>query len=284
MRRVGEVVALAVGWLSGCETRQGGVEKSHASPPPVETASVTVPKQAEPVEPAAVTQQRLTTTLTKYSQPFFAVRESGAATSLRAQAGRPISLQLALPGITRWQDAQIGELVVRRPGTVETLTVDKTTAGGLVTYTFSTAGPAMMLMCAGPKGGETQRDWAQATYCSKVIVIVTDGRQLPDLLSDSHITNTAGQPIEVVPHVSPVGMKVGWELSTSFYFETIKQIGAEVAARRPDGTFDRQTTDGAGIARFVLSQAGRWVIRFVKPQPDGERIAELAFDLGEGAR
>jgi hypothetical protein len=282
MRRVGVVVALALGWLPGCETRQGGVEKGHAAPPPVESPSVIVPKQAEPSEPAAVTQQRLTATLTAHSQPFFAIRDSLAVTSLRAQVGKPVSLQLALPGVTRWQDAQIGELVVRRPGTVETLTVDKTTAGGLVSYTFPTAGPAMMLMCAGPKSAEAPRDWAQVAYCSKVIVNVTDGQKPAHPLSDSHITNTAGQPIEVVPHLSPVGMKVGWELPTSFYFQTMKQIGVEVAARRPDGTFDRQTTDGAGTARFVLSQAGRWVIRFVKPQPDGERIAELVFDLAEG--
>jgi len=282
MRRVGVVVALALGWLPGCEGRQGGVEKGHAAPAPVEPANVTVPKPAEPVEPATVTQERLTTTLTKHSQPFFAVRESAAVTSLRAQVGKPALLQLALPGITRWQDAHIGELVVRQPGTVETLSVDKTTPGGLVTYTFPTAGPAMLLMCAGPKGGEAPTDWAQAAYCSKVIVSVTGGRQ-SDPLSDGHITNTAGQPIEVVPQVSPVGMKVGWELPAAFYFETIKQAGVEVAARRPDGTLDRQTTDSIGVARFVLSQAGRWVIRFVKPQGDGERIAELVFDVAEGS-
>ena len=285
MQRVGIWVALAVGWLLGCEARQGGVEKGQAAPSrQVETASVTVPKQTDPSEPAAVTQQRLTATLTQYSQPFFAVREGGASTSLRAQVGKSVSLQLALPGIARWQDAQIGELVVRRPGTVDTLSVDKTTAGGLVTYTFPTAGPALMMMCAGPKPAEAPRDWADATYCSKVIVNVTDGRQPADPLSDSHITNTAGQPIEVVPHLSPVGMKVGWELPTTFYFQTMRQIGVEVAARRPDGTLDRQTTDASGVARFVLSQAGRWVIRFVKPRPDGERIAELVFDLGEGQR
>ena len=284
MRRVGVVVAaLALGWLPGCETRQGGVEKGHAAPPPVETASVTIPKQAEPSESAAVTQERLRATLTKHVQPFFAIRESGAVTSLRAQVGKPVFLQLALPGITRWQDAQLGELAVRRPGAVETLTVDKTTPGGLVTYTFPTAGPAMMLMCAGPKSGEAARDWADAAYCSKVIVNVSDGQKPTDPLSDSHITNTAGQPIEVVPHLSPTAMKVGWELPTTFYFQTMKQVGVEVAARRPDGSLDRQTTDGSGVARFVLSQAGRWVIRFVKPQPDGERIAELVFDLAEGA-
>ena len=282
MRRFGLVAALALGWLPGCETRQGGVEKGHAAPPPVETASVTAPKQAEPSEPAAVAQQRLTATLTKHVQPFFAVREGGAAPSLRAQVGKPVTLQLALPGITRWQDAELGELVVRRPGTVESLTVDKTAPGGLVTYTFPTAGPAMMMMCAGPKDGEKARDWGQATYCSKVIVNVTDGQKPADPFADSHITNTAGQPIEVVPHVSPAGMKVGWELPTTFYFQTMRQIGVEVAARRPDGTIDRQTTDGSGVARFVLSQAGRWVIRFVKPQRDGERIAELVFDLAEG--
>ena len=230
-----------------------------------------------------MTQERLTATLTKYSQPFFAVRESATVTSLRAQVGRPASLQLALPGITRWHDAYIGELAVRQPGTVETLSVDKTIPGGLVTYTFPTAGPALLLMCAGPKGAEAPRDWAQAAYCSKVIVNVTGGRQPADPLSDGHITNRAGQPIEVVPQVSPVGMKVGWELPTAFYFETIKQAGVEVAARRPDGTLDRQTTDGIGVARFVLSQAGRWVIRFVKPQADGERIAELVFDVAEGS-
>jgi hypothetical protein len=283
MQRVGILVALALGWLSGCEARQGGVEKGHTTPSrQVENASVTAPKQTQPAEPAGVARQRLVAALTQHSQPFFAVREGGAAPSLRAQVGKPVSLQLALPGITRWQDAALGELVVRRPGTVETLSVDKTTPGGLVTYTFPAAGPAMLMMCAGPKQGEGPRDWADTAYCSKAIVNVTDGRKLADGLSDSHITNTAGQPIEVVPQLSPVGMKVGWELPTTFYFQTIKQVGVEVAARRPDGTLDHQTTDGAGIARFVLSQPGRWLIRFVKPHPDGERIAELVFDLAEG--
>jgi Domain of unknown function (DUF4198) len=278
MRRVGVLVVLALGCLPGCEARQGGVEKGHTAPSrQVENASVTAPKQAEPAEPVTVARQRLVATLTRYSQPFFAVREGGAAPSLRAQVGKPVSLQLALPGITRWQDATLGELVARRPGTVESLSVDK---GGLVTYAFPTAGPAMLMMCAGPKDGEGARDWAQAAYCSKAIVNVTG--KVADPFSDSHITNTAGQPIEVVPQVSPVGMKVGSELPTTFYFQTIKQIGVEVAARRPDGTLDHQTTDGAGVARFVLSQPGRWIIRFVKPQPDGERTAELVFDLGEG--
>src|SRR5687767_6652878 len=208
MRRVGVWVALAIGWLPGCEARQGGVEKGHTAPSrQVENPSVTVPKQAEPAEPATVARQRLVATLTRYAQPFFAVREGGAAPSLRAQVGKPVSLQLALPGITRWQDATLGELVVRRPGTVDSLSVDK---GGLVTYAFPMAGPAMLMMCAGPKDGEGARDWAQAAYCSKAIVNVTG--KVADPFSDSHITNTAGQPIEVVPQVSPAGMKVGSEL------------------------------------------------------------------------
>src|SRR5688572_11203681 len=53
MRRVGVLVALAIGWLPGCEARQGGVEKGHTAPSrQVENASVTAPKQAEPAEPA----------------------------------------------------------------------------------------------------------------------------------------------------------------------------------------------------------------------------------------
>src|SRR6185503_5403732 len=96
--------------------------------------------------------QRIALAVSRHPEPFLAVRGASGVASLRAQAGKSIAFNLAIPGLARWADANIARFVVRLPGgAMETVPFEGSVSRGLVSYTFATAGPAMLLFCAGPK-------------------------------------------------------------------------------------------------------------------------------------
>jgi hypothetical protein len=174
-------------------------------------------------------------------------------------------------------------LAVRSGDAQQSISVDRPDPSGAVQYRFSNAGPAMLMLCVGAKNDTRSDAWQHASYCSKTIVTVGDARRAAsgpqaDLLSE------AGLPIEVVPLSPPTALMVGSELPASFHFMNEEEGGVEVAALRPDGTLDHQLTNRTGIAYFAISQPGRWVIRLVKPTPEGEKIGELVFEIPEGRR
>jgi hypothetical protein len=190
-----------------------------------------------------------------------------------------MSFDLAVPGLSRWAEATVARFVVRLPGGVQdTVPID---ARGLVTYTFPAAGPAMLMFCAGPKG-DVPDPTTLVTHCSKVIVAIEGGRATGEGGDD--FTSETGLPLDVVPLVSPVRLGVGSELPVSFHYMSEEEGGIEVAALRPDGTIDRQVTSRSGVAHFQLTQPGRWVVRFAKIEPSGERVGELVFEIAESRR
>jgi hypothetical protein len=191
-----------------------------------------------------------------------------------------VSFQVALPGIARWSDATVARFVVRLPGGVQdTVAIDDKAAGN-ATYTFSSAGPAMLLFCGGPRGAAPVADpTSMVTHCSKVILNVgAGGGGGDDFLGET------GLPLDVEPLVPPVNLRVGSELPVRFHYLGEEEGVTEVVAIRPDGSVDRQVTTRSGVAHFPITQAGRWVIRFVKPEPEGDRIGELVFEIPESQR
>jgi hypothetical protein len=137
----------------------------------------------------------------------------------------------------------------------------------------------MMMFCAGPKAEPAGDSYAHITHCSKTIVNVTDGRKPTDVQDD--FTGETGLLLDVVPLVSPVRLTVGSELPVSFHYMNEEEGDIAVAALRPDGSIDHQVTSRSGVAHFQITQPGRWVIRFVKEQPDGDRVGELVFAIPE---
>jgi len=276
------VVGLAVAWLPGCKTRQSSVDPARAAPT---TTEAVAPPEVEKkiVSPAerAAQRERLVTALTKHPEPYLNLRADGVAFALRPRTVKPVQFRLAIPGLERWSDANVGRFVVRLPnGTQETVPFDKVDANGLVSYVFPVGGPAMLLFCVGPKVEDRGAVWEKVSHCSKVIVNVNDGRQRA-VEPDANVTHETGIPNEVTPMIAPVNLRVGSELPATFSVLNDDLQDFEVAALRPDGSIDHQTTNDKGVANFQISQPGRWVLRFVKWQPDGERVGELVFEIPE---
>jgi hypothetical protein len=277
MRCTGLLGAMVIGSLASCNTQRSGVERpviQAAEPAPLiatERASAALGPQAA---------QKIALSISRHPEPFLAMRGASGIASLRAQAGKSVSFNLAVPGIARWADANVARFVVRLPdGAMETVPFDSAASRGLVTYTFAAAGPAMLMFCAGPKAEPTGDSFANVTHCSKIVVRVSDGGKPVDVGDD--FTGETGLPLDVVPLVSPVRLTVGSELPVSFHYMNEEQGGIAVAALRPDGSVDHQLTSESGVAHFQITQPGRWVVRFAKEHPQGDRVGELVFGIPE---
>jgi hypothetical protein len=279
------VVAFAVTGLLGCQTRQASVDQSRAAPKAVEPTEEELEHTAVPAPQLAAVRQRLVTTLTKHPDAYLTLRGETPSLDLRPRVAKPVSLRLALPGIEKWSDANVGRFDLRiddRQETIDTAKVDPKTG---LTYTFTQTGPAMFLFCAGPKVvPPVGALWEKVTHCTKTIVNVTDA-QNRSRETTVNVTHEAGLLYEVTPLVAPHQLEIGSEVPVQFSYREEELENFPVAALRPDGSIDHQTATGShGIAHFQISQAGRWVIRFVKQEPDGERVGELVFDVPEAKR
>jgi hypothetical protein len=276
------VVAIAVTGLFGCKTRQASVDQARATPKPAEPTEEEIQNKVIPASERAVMIQRLVTTLTKHPEAYLTLRGETPSLDLRPRVARPVSFRLALPGIERWVDANIGRFDVRIDDRQETIDVRRADAKAGLVYTFSETGPAMFLFCAGPKvDPPVGALWEKVTHCTKTIVNVTDA-QNRSRETTVNVTHETGLPLEVTPLVAPHQLEVGSEVPVQFAYRNEEVESFPVAALRPDGSIDHQVTTGSkGIAYFQISQAGRWVIRFVKNEPDGERVGELVFDIRE---
>ena len=276
------MVALAVTGLLGCnKTRQAGVDKAGGSPKAAEPTEEELEQKAISGSERAAIRQQLVTTLTKHPQAYLALRGETPSLDMRPRVSKPVSFRLALPGIERFADANVGRFDVRIDDRQETLDVSRVDPKRGFTYTFSQPGPAMFLFCAGPKvDPPVGALWEKVTYCSKTIVDVTDA-QNRSRQTTVNVTHEDALPFEVSPMVAPYDLRVGMEMPVVFSYRFGELEHFPVAALRPDGSLDHQTTGQGGLAYFQISQAGRWVIRYVKNEPDGERIGELVFEVPE---
>jgi hypothetical protein len=283
MRRYGAwVVAIAVTGLCGCsKTRDSSVDQARGAPKTTEPTVEELENKVMPASERAALRQQLVTTLTKHPEAYLTLRGETPSLDMRPRVSKPISFRLALPGIERWADANVGRFDVRIDDRQETLETSKIDAKRGLSYTFSENGPAMFLFCAGPKvDPPVGALWEKVTHCTKTIVDVTDA-QNRSRQTTVNMTHEAALPIEVTPLVPPYNVRVGDEMPVLFSYRFQKLERFSVAALRPDGSIDHQTTAGHGLAHFQISQAGRWVIRFVKNEPDGERVGELVFEVPE---
>jgi hypothetical protein len=279
------VVAFAISALCGCKGRQTSVEKTQASAKTSEPTEEELEHAAISPSQHALIRQRLVSLLTKHPQGYLSLRGETPSLDMRPRVAKPVSFRLMLPGIERWNDANIGRFDVRIDDRQETIDPSKSDAKGSLGYTFSQPGPAMFLFCAGPKVvPPVGALWEKVTHCTKTIVNVTDAQnRSPE--TTVNVTHEAGLLFEVTPLVAPSQLEVGSEVPVQFSYREEELENFPVAALRPDGTIDHQIAGGShGIAHFQISQAGRWVIRFVKNEPDGERVGELVFDIPESKR
>jgi len=263
--------------LPACNTHRAGVDQRPTNKVTEPTADID--KDNAPAVLTPELAQRMVATLSKHPEPFVAVRSASApnqAPSLRAPVGKPVSFSVAVPGIQRWSEATVARFVVRLPGGVQdTVPIDEKTAAGAATYTFPKAGPAMLMLCAGPKPAVPVADpTTMVTHCSKVVLAVGAGGE-----GDDDLTGETGLPLDVEPLVSPARLRVGSELPVRFHYMGDEVGITEVVAIRPDGTVDRRATTRGAVAHFQITQPGRWVIRFVKTEPEGDRIGELVFEI-----
>jgi hypothetical protein len=256
--------------LPACKTHQPTVEQRPVNQ--VAEPAGYMDKDNAPTVLTPEMAQRMVTALTRHPEPFVAVRSStptAKAPSLRAPVGKPVSFGVGLPGIARWSDATVARFVVRLPGGIQdTVPID-------ASYTFPSAGPAMLMLCAGPKAAAPVADPAtMVTHCSKVILAVGAGAG-----GGEDFLGETGLPLDVEPLVSPVSLRVGSELPVRFHYLGEEEGITEVVAIRPDGSVDRQATSRSGVAHFQITQPGRWTVRFVKAEPEGDRIGELVFEV-----
>jgi hypothetical protein len=279
------VVALAISSLSGCKGRQASVEKTQTVGQPHEPTEEELEHAALSPSQHALIRQRLVSLLTKHPEGYLSLRGETPSLDMRPRVARPVSFRLMLPGIERWSDANIGRFDVRIDDRQESIDPSKADAKGNLTYAFSQPGPAMFLFCAGPKVvPPVGALWEKVTHCTKTIVNVRDA-QNRSLETTVNVTHEAGLLFEVTPLVAPHQLEVGSEVPIQFTYRNEELENFPVAALRPDGSVDHQVATGShGIAHFQISQPGRWMIRFVKNEPDGERIGELVFDIPESKR
>jgi hypothetical protein len=200
---------------------------------------------------------------------------------LRLRPGRPATLRLNAPGAAGWEDVSIGRFIARLPGGVqETIPVDAKRAGGLVTYNFP-QGAALVMLCTGPKGDMRSDAWAHVTYCNKTLL--TSGSSMLKRADEDPgaVLNRAGIPLEITPIFSPVGLTPGAELAVRAHVLGEKYSNAPVQSVRPDGSMEWQTTNASATATFKLPQAGKYTLRFMKTDADGDKIGEFVFEIRE---
>jgi hypothetical protein len=283
MRRSGVwVVAIAVTGLLGCnKTRNASVDQARAAPKAGTPTEQELEHAAMPAPERAAMRERLVSVLTKHPEAYLTLRGETPSLDMRPRVSRPVAFRLALPGIERWSDANVGRFDVRIDDRQESLDVSRVDPKRGFTYTFSQPGPAMFLFCAGPKvDPPVGALWEKVTHCSKTIVDVTDA-QNRSRQTTVNMTHEDALPFEVTPLLPPYDLRVGSEVPVMFSARFQDLENFPVAALRPDGSIDHQTTAGHGLAYFQISQPGRWVIRFVKNEPDGERVGELVFEVPE---
>ncbi len=210
--------------------------------------------------------------------------------TLRVTAGRAVRMTLKTPEREAWAVANIGQLQVRTFGKVETIVLPENRDAVALTYTFAEAGYAMLILAAGPSATRGATDSVQRTpYCAKLLVRVDADPSADEAvvtpLKSPGFTAKAGMKVEVSPFIDPTSMtpdaiRAGADLPVRVYFEGSAQKHTAVAAYGPDGTQQRRTTDGVGIAHFSIDQPGRWLVRYRHVADGVTFTGDLIFEVG----
>src|SRR5438128_223688 len=110
MRRSGLwVAAVAIPSLLGCsKARQADVDQSRAAPKAAAHTEEELEHEAIPASEHAAIRQRLVAALTKHPEAYLTLRGETPSLDMHPRVAKPVSFRLALPGIERWSDANIG--------------------------------------------------------------------------------------------------------------------------------------------------------------------------------
>lgn len=204
--------------------------------------------------------------------------------SLSVTAGQPFNVGLNLPTGETWQQANIGQFILRSVTIQETIAAQPIAAGGAISITPPDPGYALLVVGAGPAAEKGKPDsWQRTPYCAKYFLRVAPDPNTPQPPEsqggDPGLMGKVGQKIELRPYISPVTLRVGSDLPVRAYYESSSQKNATVVAHAPDGSPDERTTGPKGYAVFRITQPGRWLVRFEKTVDGTKYTADLVFEV-----
>lgn len=210
-------------------------------------------------------------------QPLVELVGGDALRPLAVAANRPLSFKL---GDQRgFHQVFLDRFIARTPdGNQISLDVDSKT--GAITHTFPNAGATLLCACFGPKEiAAYSNAWERVTRCTKILLEVGGSRA-----GDAGELSKVGSPLEILPIMSPLGLRVGDELPVRAYVDLAKAADLPIQAYRPDGSVVTVPTDKNAVATFKITHAGRWTLRFEQGSKGAERMAEFVFQIQEGQR
>ena len=223
------------------------------------------------------------------AEPSIRLASAADTDTLTVSRAEPVRIHLNLPGNPGWSQANIGRLVARSHGAQQRIDPTPAVGADYVEHIFDHAGPAMLVLAAGPPSERGKSDaWQRTTHCTRLHLRVTVPGQATDedgaFRSDPGQTAKLGLKIEVLPLIVPTSLRIGDDFPVRAYFNGSAQRGAVVAAYRPDGAIVEETTDSVGSARFKIDQAGKWIVRFEHLHHGVTYAGDVVFDVPAGAR
>ena len=204
--------------------------------------------------------------------------------SLSVTAGQPFNVELNLPTGETWQQANIGQFILRSVTIQESIAAQPIAGGGAISITPPDPGYALLVLGAGPAAEKGKPDsWQRTPYCVKYFLRVAPDPNNPQQVGsqggDPGLTGKVGQKIELRPYISPVTLRVGSDLPVRAYYESGSQKNAKVVAFAPDGSRTERTTGPNGYAVFPITQHGRWLVRFEKTVDGMKYTGDLVFEV-----
>lgn len=216
--------------------------------------------------------------------------------TLRVTAGHAVRVTLQIPGGEAWSQANIGQLQLRTFGRVENISPAEDEASHQLNFTIDDPGYAMLILAVGPGSTKSKTDSVTHTpYCAKLLLRVdaastaaspsSNDKLAPGVLKSPGMMAKVGMKVEVSPFIDPLSLsahdvRIGADLPVRVYYEGSSQKQVSVTAYSPDGTPQRQTTDGVGSARFRIDQIGRWLIRYQHVADGITYTGDLVFEAG----
>ena len=206
-------------------------------------------------------------------------RGSLLAVPLRFATGEVVGVGLTLPDGEGWDTANIGRAIVRS-GAEQTSLALRTDAGGRVRFAVPTAGPAVLIVSAGPsRDGNRPDAWQHATSTAKAFLRVEGPDGSLPTRSDPGTTAKVGLPTELVPLVSPLRLRVGDVLPLRAYVRNASRTGVVIHATRGGGGLTTAATDEVGSTELTIDRSGSWLVQFAVGHEGREHLAQLLFEI-----
>lgn len=214
--------------------------------------------------------------------------EQRGLAGLRHRGQAPLAMELRMPGGEDWQSANIGRAVVRQPDGSQMQIADESAwealraapRGTPLRLRAAMPGVSMLIVSAGPSGQARGR-WAMRNnrYFTKVIFSQLDHRgEVPG--PDPGILQKTGQPLEIRPVISPLGLDLSQEsqqMAVKIYDDQKSKAFAEVEVFAPSGEAQRIRAEKDGTAYFEVREPGVYRLRYESQIEWEPAAAELIF-------